>query len=206
MKFRTKISRYLLVLVMAFSAAPAFAEESIGVSPFIDFRSNSNKTKVITSSFDTSTPKSFNSILGGISAFYKPGKSVMFTFDAFGGGTYFRTRKSDQVYFYELSLQGTALGAAYTGSFSKKILYSLGGGFSAVEARWRNMPLRTSLTVTTPYIRATIAYKPKQKFGVSLALKYDLKKIAIKDRDGAHNTLVEFSQFAIQPAITLYFK
>lgn len=180
-------------------------DETVGVSPFIDFRANSNKTEAISSAYDTSSPKAFNSILGGIGVFYKPAKHVMFTFDAFGGGTYFKTRTSNQAYFYELTLKGTAFGAAYAGKFSEKLPYSLGGGFSAVAGYWKNMPLKKSNTVTVPYIRARIEYKPKQRFGIALALKYDLKKIEIKDRDGAHNTLVEFSQLAIQPAITLYF-
>lgn len=205
MKLQTKIGAFLLAAMTSLGSAPAFAGETLGISPFVDFRSNDNKTQTITSSYDTSAPKAFNSILPGIGVFYKPGKHVMLTFDTFGGGAYFRTRTSNQVYFYELTLRGASLGAAYAGAFSEKLPFSLGAGYTAVAGYWKNMPLKKSNTVTVPYIRARIEFKPKQRFGIALAVKYDLKKIGVKDRDGAHNTLVEFSQLAVQPALTLYF-
>ncbi len=180
-------------------------DETVGISPFVDFRSNDNKTKAIVSSYDISAPKAFSSILGGIGVFYKPTGHAMFTFDAFSGSTFFRTRTSDHAYFYELTLRGSSFGAAYAGKFSEKLPFSLGAGFTAVAGYWNNMPLKKSNTVSVPFIRARIEFNPKQRFGLALAVKYDLQKIEVKDRNGAHNTLVEFSQIAIQPAFTLYF-
>lgn len=206
MKFHAKISVCLLISMMLFGAASAFAGETIGFSPFVDLRSNSNNTKVVTSAFDTSTPKSFTSVLLGVSVFYEPVKHVIFNFDAFGGGTYFRTRTSTSGSTYETTLKGASFGAAYAGGFSENILFRLGGGMSAVSGKWRDVPfLRKPITTTTPYLKAGIEYKPKTRFGLSLALRYDLKKIEVKDRGPVPNTLVEFSQLAIQPAITLYF-
>ncbi|OGR81072.1 MAG: hypothetical protein A2X32_09010 [Elusimicrobia bacterium GWC2_64_44] len=181
------------------------SEETIGVSPFMDIRSNDNKTKTITSAYDTSTPKAFTSVLPGIGVFYRPVKHLMFVFDAFGGGTYFKTRTSNNTYFYELTLRGTSFGAAYAGGFGEKLPFSLGAGVTGVAGYWKNMPLKKSATVAVPYLRARLEFKPTQRFGIALAVKYDLKKIEIKDRDGAHDTLVEFSQLALQPALTLYF-
>lgn len=182
------------------------SDETVGFSALMDLRSNSNKTKAITSSYDTSSPQSFTSFTGGLGVIYKPVKNLIFSFDAIGASMYFKTRKSSSYYSYEMALQVTSLGAAYAGKFSEKTSYSLGGGFSAVSAKWRDMPvLRKTVTSTTPYLKAGIEYKPKDKFATSIALRYDLKKIEIKDRTDAHNTLVEFSQLAIQPAITLYF-
>lgn len=210
MKFQIKICVSLLMAIMSFSPVSAFAagtSEEAGVfSPFMDIRSNSNKTKVVTSSFDTSTPKSFSSLLLGLSIVYKPVKAVMFNFDVFGGGTYFSTRKSSSGSTYETTLKGASFGAAYSGRFSEKFSCSLGGGFTAVHGQWRDVPLLGKpVTITIPYVKAGIEYKPKNKFALSIAVRYDLKKIEIKDRAAVPNTLVEFSQLAIQPALAFYF-
>lgn len=180
-------------------------DETVGFTALLDFRSNSNKTNVVTSSFDTSTPKSFVSVAGGLGVLYKPVRALILSFDAIGAGVYYKTRQSTSGSAYEIALQVTSLGAAYAGKLGEKFWFSLGGGFSAVSGKWRDMPLDKPVTATTPYLKAGIEYKPKNKFGTSLSLRYDLKAIEIKDRADTPNTLVKFSQLAIQPAITLYF-
>lgn len=206
MQFKTKLTGCLLALILSFGAAAAGAGETLGVSPFLDLRSNSNDTKEVTSAFDMSTPRSFTSVLLGLRFFYEPISRIMLNVDLFGGGTYFRTRTSTSGSTYETTLNGAAFGAAFTGGFSEKVLFSLGGGFSALSGKWRDVPqLKKPVTTMNPYVRAGIEYKAKNRFGVSLAVKYDLKTVEIKDREAVPNTLVEFSRLAIQPAMTIYF-
>ncbi|MEK7721677.1 MAG: hypothetical protein AAB359_04745, partial [Elusimicrobiota bacterium] len=140
MQFKAMLTSSLLMLTLSFGAVSAGAGETLGISPFLDIRSNSNDTKAVTSAFDTSTPKSFTSVLLGLRFFYEPRRHIMFDVDLFGGGTYFRTRTSTSGSTYETTLKGAAFGAAYAGRFSEKLLFRLGGGFSALSGKWRDVP------------------------------------------------------------------
>jgi hypothetical protein len=186
-------------------------DETIGFYSLLDYRFNGNDAATLVNPLDSSTPRSFNSMTLCFGVLYKPVKKLVFNLDTSVIPVYSKARDSLAAGVdYELALGIMSLGAAYANIINERLSYNLGAGLSKVKGTWRDesdvdTSFLENVTITIPYIKAGIEYRPKTRLGLSFALRYDLKKLEIKDRETPSSVLAAYSRLSIQPAITLYF-